>query len=122
MGYYSDVAFATTKEGWKRIQTNVKQANPDNYQYIVGDEYTHTTKHGYIVLLLNGVKWYDDWFPEVDAFMQTLKQFDKEHVPYSFMRLGEDYGDMERLEERDFDKDRELPEFYINKEIEVEEY
>lgn len=122
MGYYSDVAFATTKEGWETIKHNVKQASPDNYKYIVGDEHTHTTKNGYIVLLLHSVKWYDDWFPEVDAFMQTLKEFDKENIPYSYLRSGEDYGDVQRLEERDFNKDPDLPEFYMNKEIEVEEF
>lgn len=122
MGYRSDVKLITTKAGWERIQREVRQAAPDNWEYVVGSEHATPLLGGkYVLVEHESIKWYDN-FPEVSAFMRELKRFDAEHIPYSFMRIGEDWGDNQYLYERDWESDKydDIPHLSLHCEIEVE--
>lgn len=123
MGYYSDVKLITTKEGWKRIQREVKQAAPDGWTYTAGDEAATPIMDGkYVLVEHEDIKWYETQFPEVDAFARELKRFDVEHIPYEFMRVGEDWTDTEYYYERDGNngKYNDMPHLSLSREIEVE--
>lgn len=122
MGYYSDVKLITTEEGWRRIQHKVHRVSPDYAQDYVGEEFTVPLVEGkYILLEHHSIKWYDE-FPEVEAIMGQLKQFDAEHIPYQFMRVGEHWDDNEYLWERDLESDEydDMPYLELNRDIEVE--
>lgn len=122
MGYYSDVKLITTKEGWERIQREVKQAAPDGWTYTAGDEDATPIMGGkYVLVEHEDIKWYEDQFPEVEAFMRELKRFDAEHIPYEFMRVGEDWGDNEYYCERDWKSNKydDMPSLGLRREIEV---
>lgn len=123
MGYYSNVKLITTKEGWQRIQQTVKQAAPDCWTYTANDECTVPVCDGkYVLVEHEDIKWYENQFPEVDAFMRELKRFDAEHIPYQFMRVGEDWSDNELLYECDWKSDKydDMPHLELKREIEVE--
>lgn len=121
MGYYSDVKLITTKKGWERIKREVKQASPDDWENVVGSEFTIPIVNGkYILLEHHSIKWYSD--NRVEAIMRELKRFDAEHIPYQFMRVGEHWDDTEYLWERDWKSDKydDMPRLEILREIEVE--
>lgn len=40
------------------------------------------------------MKWYEDVFPEVRAFMKALDELSRENIPYQYARTGEDYNDV----------------------------
>lgn len=123
MGYRSDVKLITTKKGWKRIQQSVKQVAPDSWEYVAGDEHMVPIMEGeYVLVEHDGVKWYENDFPEVYAFMLELKRFNAEHIPYQFMRTGEDWEDNEYLFSCDWGSDEydDMPMLMLKREIEVE--
>lgn len=95
MGYRSNLKLITTKEGWEKISRAVKQAEPDNHEYITSEKHVEELRDGYILWSLYDVKWYEDMFPEVQAFMKTLDELSKENIPYQYARTGEDYNDVE---------------------------
>lgn len=126
MGYYSNVKFITTNRGWEKMKQAVEKASPDYAQYVIGA--SHTTSLGndrYILLELEGIKWYDTWdeqFPEVCAFVRTLDVLDEAGIPYRFMRVGEDDMDVEqRQNEPDYKSEwADMPDLALSRTIEVE--
>lgn len=122
MGYYSDVKFITTKSGWERIKATVKKEAPDTWEWKVGDEYATPICNGkHILLELNEVKWYDESDAEA-SFLRELNRFEAEHIPYRFMRIGEEYDDVEKRYEYDWTggSDDDMPSLTLKREIEVE--
>ena len=99
MGYYSDVALCLTKNGMNQLKAALVQAernNPINFaaiKMLIGGEPSKIDESiGAVVFLWKGEKWYDE-FAEVafvEAFMDNLP-----HEDFLFIRLGEDYDDIE---------------------------
>lgn len=122
MGYYSNVKFITTQKGWEMVQKHVRQAAPDNGDFIVADSHTVPLCGGkYILLEHDGIKWYEGQFDDVDAFMLAIKKLDILEIPYRYARTGEDYEDIERLDTVPWNEGyNDMPYLNINIEIEVE--
>lgn len=126
MGYRSDVKLITTKAGWERLDNAVKQAMDiteateadafwltDSRFFVIGDSY--------VLAEWDDIKWYEG-DTEVGALMRELYSMAKDSVAFKFMRVGEDYEDVERLEGMDegladYDK---LPSLWLERKIEVE--
>ena len=99
MGYYSDVALCLTKNGMDQLKTALAEAernNPDSFAAIkrlIGGEPSKIDEgSGSAVFLWEGEKWYAE-FDEV-AFVAKLT----DSLPdqdFRFIRLGEDYDDIE---------------------------
>ncbi|MDD3684153.1 hypothetical protein [Desulfovibrio desulfuricans] len=99
MGYYSNVALCLTKNGMDQLKTVLAEAeknNPDNFaaiKILIGDEPSRTDERtGAVVFLWEGERWYNE-FDEiafVEEFMDNLP-----HEDFLFIRLGEDYDDIE---------------------------
>ena len=99
MGYYSDVALCLTKNGMDQLKTALAEAErnkPDSFaaiKILIGDEPSRTDERtGAVVFLWEGERWYDE-FDEiafVEEFMDNLP-----HEDFLFIRLGEDYDDIE---------------------------
>ena len=99
MGYYSDVALCLTKNGMDQLKIALAEAeknNPDNFAVIkmlIGGEPSKIDEgSGSVVFLWDGEKWYDE-FDEV-AFVGKLMD-NLPHEDFLFIRLGEDYDDIE---------------------------
>lgn len=123
MGYRSDVKLITTKEGWKRIRQAVTQTDDGGWSHWSGNESTVPICNGkYVLTEWCDVKWYERHDDVVDAIMRELKRFDAEHIPYQYLRIGEDWDDNEYLWERDWkSKDYDdMPYLALERTIEVE--
>ena len=99
MGYYSDVALCLTKNGMGQLKSALVQAernNPENFaaikMLIAGEPSKIDEGSGSVVFLWEGEKWYDE-FDEV-AFVGKLMD-NLPHEDFLFIRLGEDYDDIE---------------------------
>lgn len=114
MGYYSQVKVITTKKGWKELEQAVEKTGVETdlmkcfvvitrgeNEYVVGD--------------WSDIKWYDWSDPAIGAFMDALRAT---HEPYRFMRVGEEYGDVEREEKNT--EESVLPYLYLEQSIELE--
>ena len=99
MGYYSDVALCLTKNGMDQLKIALAEAernNPDSFaaiKMLIGGEPSKIDEgSGSAVFLWEGEKWYAE-FDEV-AFVAKLT----DSLPdqdFRFIRLGEDYDDIE---------------------------
>ena len=99
MGYYSDVALCLTKNGMDQLKTALAEAeknNPGNFaaiKMLIGGEPSKIDEgSGSVVFLWEGEKWYDE-FDEI-AFVGKLMD-NLPHEDFLFIRLGEDYDDIE---------------------------
>ena len=99
MGYYSNVALCLTKNGMDQLKTALAEAeknNPGNFaaiKMLIGGEPSKIDEgSGSVVFLWEGERWYNE-FDEiafVEEFMDNLP-----HEDFLFIRLGEDYDDIE---------------------------
>lgn len=125
MGYRSDVKIITTKEGWDMLDKAVKAASD-----ITDDEIKwYLTRNDHCKRICNGkymlgewedIKWYDWGCEDVSTFMKTLGQLDESHIPYNFIRVGEDYEDIEMREGEEYDE--HMPSLDLRREIEITYY
>ena len=106
MGYRSDIRVMTDLEGFEEMQEiawelkdeknlsddvvlfPMQGQDPDNFF----DYYD--AQEDYLCFGLDWVKWYDN-FQDVGLFMDTLKVANDNGVKWQFMRVGEEWGDVE---------------------------
>ena len=99
MGYYSDVALCLTKNGMDQLKTALAEAernNPDNFaaiKMLIGGEPSKIDERtGAVVFLWKGEKWYEE-FAEMAFVAKLMDSLPSED--FLFIRLGEDYDDIE---------------------------
>ena len=91
MSYRSDVAIAMRKEDYELL----KEFDKENKNLIdLLDSATIREKAGAVSLYWEWLKWYDS-FSEVEAIEEFLGKLSDEDKPYKFIRIGEDYEDMD---------------------------
>lgn len=93
MGYRSEVLIKTTTEGWVIIKQHndkidVVEDRPLRYADV------NKTESGFYKIEFHDIKWYDS-YKEIQHFMEALAELEKQDIPYSFIRLGEDTEDIE---------------------------
>lgn len=98
MGYMSDVAVLTTREGWEQIKQAMHKANPEHCEYYLNEGSVRLyAAEKYVVFKLEQVKWYTDdpeYYPCVDAFMEAVAGFDDQRIPYELVIVGENKDDV----------------------------
>ena len=99
MGYYSDVALCLTKNGMDQLKTALSEAERNNHgnfaaiKILIGGEPRKIDEgSGFAVFLWEGEKWYAEFdeVPFVATLIDSLPDED-----FLFIRLGEDYDDIE---------------------------
>lgn len=94
MGYRSQVAIAIREEDYELIKEEKKE-NKDFIELLeMGSEDCSYRKNGIIVLTWNDIKWYDS-FSEIEDMEDFMYKLDDKEAPYKFIRIGEDYEDIE---------------------------
>lgn len=93
MGYRSEVYIKTTTEGWVIIKQHndkidVIKDRPLQYAEV------NKTASGFYKIEFHDIKWYDS-YTEIQHFMEALAELERQDIPYSFIRLGEDTEDIE---------------------------
>lgn len=129
MGYRSEVKLVTTKEGWEKIDQAVRKVagvipkNEDDMTWLTERTcWTPVCNGKYVLAEWDDIKWYDGYDSQVSTVMSTLDKLEKILIPYRFMRVGEDYSDVE-IREHDGDgwqTIRDMPSLWLKREIEVE--
>ena len=105
MGYRSRVAISLSDAAVETIKSAIKLDK--NLRELVNDSEEPTLDHGRIYF--SDIKWYEG-YPEIDAMENFLSQLDEED--YGFIRIGEDYEDVEEKGEP------YTYEMYVSREIE----
>ena len=94
MGYRSDVAITMRKEDYELL----KEFDKENKNLIdLLESATIREKAGAVSLYWEWLKWYDS-FSEVEAIEEFLGKLSDEDKPYKFIRIGEEWDDIEREE------------------------
>ena len=96
MGYYSDVAIAMRKKDLEQMLDEALKLNDDKWIYSFIQEGINNAPvrddEDYILLTWTDYKWYDTK-GEVSFIKNFLNDLDYSH--YDFLRIGEDYEDIE---------------------------
>lgn len=115
MGYRSQVALKTTTEGYllfKKFNDSIEKAED---QPLCGMTIQRTAS-GFYKISHDEIKWYDS-FSDVANFMEMLNRFDHLGIPYKFIRIGEDYEDIDVRENWVDDMPDELETFDVERTI-----
>lgn len=98
MGYRSDVRIILSIDGFnelsKHVEYHLKLNNlNDHYNYLKYMDVVHKSKDS-IYFGWNDVKWYES-YDGVFPIMSGLKKLEENQYSYRYMRIGEDYGDVD---------------------------
>lgn len=129
MGYRSDVKLITTNKGWERIDQAVRKvagitsANELKCRWITEPDVAVPIVGGkYMLAEWNDIKWYEGRDDQVDAVMRVLENLEHDDIPYSYLRIGENESDVERIEYdgEDWRAIEDMPVLGLSRKIEVE--
>ena len=103
MSYFSTVRMVTTVSGFEFLKSTI---NEYLIQYCCSGELNlllHTNLDYYqsddygVYFGWDNIRWYDQFFPEIIAFCAALKELEKQSFEYQFLRIGENYDDIEQI-------------------------
>ena len=117
MGYRSEVAIAMSDEAFQCLFSVLEQ-QPIKVRLEVADLFDCAASSSFeeegpgVVFQWTQIKWYTDWYEELKFVEKTLFQFFELHYPedYRFIRIGENYDDIEMAGINDEEK---FPALYI---------
>lgn len=98
MGYSNQVYLKTTTEGYVMLKqfndniTNTKERFIQTGKYPLGK--VNKSPSGNYKISWEDVKWYDS-YPVVKNLFSALGELEKADIPYSYIRIGEEAGDVE---------------------------
>ena len=102
MGYRSEVAIAMSDEAFQCMFSVLEQQPIDTRLEVAdlfdsADSSTIDVEGPGVVFQWDGIKWYTDWYEDITFVEKTLFQFFELHYPedYRFIRIGENYDDIE---------------------------
>lgn len=115
MGYRSDVRIILSIDGFnelsKHVEDHLKLNNlNDHYNYLKYMDVAYKSKDA-IYFGWNNVKWYES-YDGIFPIMSGLKKLEEYQYSYRYMRIGEDYGDVDEYfydGKKDEDIDLEYP-------------
>ena len=98
MGYRSDVRIILSTNGFnelsKHVEDHLKLNNlNEHYNYLKYIDVVHKSKDS-IYFGWNDVKWYES-YDGIFPIMSGLKKLEENQYSYRYMRIGEDYGDVD---------------------------
>lgn len=96
MGYRSEIRIITSKKGYEKLNEFVEQ-------YLKDTEEDNLLKECDIKNIgkeqcyfgWNDIKWRENDFKDVDAIMEGLNHLGENEYSYRYMRIGENYEDIE---------------------------
>lgn len=115
MGYYSDAALCLRERDFKELLAEEKKVGSDAYNFLALADITVIDECGgdkVLCVRWTSVKWYHD-FEEIQVIEAWMDEGNGYH-PYNFVRLGEDYEDIEHRQSSNYEFDEYIyPERYI---------
>ena len=103
MSYYSTVRIVTTIDGFTTMQQEVisflqQHCCPMELNLLQPTHMDYFNKDQYGVYFgWDSIRWYDQFYPEIMAIVYALEQLEKSGIEYQFLRIGENYNDIEEI-------------------------
>ena len=101
MGYRSHVLLKTTTEGYLMMKTfddeivkKAKKGECNIWDRPLSGAEIRVSSDGNYRIEFDWVKWYDG-YTGVDNFNSMVERYHDEDIPYKFLRIGEETGDIE---------------------------
>lgn len=126
MGYRSDVKLILTDKGMDMMKAKVPEPTEDGLYWMAEPIYrARRVKGKYWLIEWYYTKWYERHAESAVpyAVAQTLAELNSINEPYSFMRIGEEYDDIDIMRcdgENWRDTLAEMPSLHLARKIEVE--
>lgn len=92
MGYLSDIYFITNQEGYSLI---VQDADAQSIVNVANSIEVNKEKD-YVLVIWQSIKWYP-MYPPIRSFMDLLWELEEQGIPYRFIRLEEEFGDVDDI-------------------------
>ena len=94
MGYYSDVGICVKKENFDELKERVNALKDNTVtSFIESAKYVDYGSEE-VILTWDYIKWYPE-FAEVQFITSFLSELKTRGIAYSFIRVGEENGDIE---------------------------
>lgn len=100
MGYYSDVRFNTTKEGYEKFKASLAE-DTKSWLFPNGKPEVYDEEDGEVIFGWDDIKWYQHSYQEIDDAMGAYRNLRYDDVPFEYVRVGEECGDYEYDAEED---------------------
>ena len=120
MGYRSTVYLKTTSEGY----TMMKQMNDrtkEKEDKVLAYAEVYKTSSGNYKICWEDIKWYSG-YKQIQNVNEVMNLMDEQEIPYSFIRIGEETGDVEHRRSCPEDMPYEIEAFEPVVDINDEEY
>ena len=120
MGYRSVVYLKTTSEGY----TMMKQMNDrtkEKEDKVLAYAEVYKTSSGNYKICWEDIKWYDS-YKQIQNVNEVMSLMDEQEIPYSFIRIGEEVGDVEHRRSYPEDMPYEIEAFEPVVDVNDEEY
>lgn len=125
MGYRSDVRVMTNLEGFETMQEiafeiqereGIEDVFPMQGQD--PDEFfdCYDAQEDYLCFGFDWVKWYDS-YKDVSLFMEILEVANERGIDWQFIRIGEEFGDIDNFSSDNFYNNNPAVVMYLNAEI-----
>lgn len=104
MGYRSQVVIAMNKAAFRRLDPIINTEAKDLFE---DHDECFTSKNGDIIIVWQWIKWYPSYkdVASVEAFVDDICSNSEDYIDdpqVSFLRIGEDDGDIERKNSGDW--------------------
>ena len=94
MGYRSEVAIAMKKSDYEELEARVKMTNKEEVINLLEARDKFIDKGDVIIIGWDWVKWYAE-YEDVLYIQDYLCELNEQGHPYSFVRVGESYDDID---------------------------
>ena len=104
MAYYSMVKISMLKDNYEAL---IEKANREKQAEVLLDPQVCNPverKDGTVVMTFNWIKW-SEMFEDCKFVLNFLDEMASENYPYTFIRIGEELGDLEEVYFRGVDDD-----------------
>lgn len=115
MGYRSQIVLKTTTEGYilcQKFDDSIKNTEEKPLDGLT----IKRTASGFYKISHDYIKWYDS-YPSVNNFNKMLVMLEEQEIPFTFIRIGEDDGDVDTQYNYTDDMPDELSDVGVNIEI-----
>ena len=103
MSYFSTIRMVTTISGFDFLKSSIddyldQHCCPNDLNLLLESNMDYYQSDDYGVYFgWDNIRWYDQFFPEIIAFCDALEKLEKQSFEYQFLRIGENYDDIEQI-------------------------
>ena len=95
MGYYSQVKLCLKKDAYEDLRERLLKNEIYDYMFDEGFFYlTELEDDNIVICTWNEIKWYST-YKEIKIIEDYLTELDDKKIEYRFIRVGEEYNDIE---------------------------